>query len=66
MATGRLSLVEGIYVPDPGRDTAAVIDGFFAHIATTLRARALPSGPWGRHPRAAGGTGERQRGLDRR
>jgi hypothetical protein len=53
MATGQLSLVEGNYVPDPGRDIAAVIDGFFAHIATTLRERALPIGTlW---PPSAGG-----------
>ena len=42
MATDQFRLAEGNYVPDPDRDTAAVIDGFFAHIAAILRERSLP------------------------
>lgn len=42
MATGQPHPADGGYVPDPERDTAAVIDGFLAHLATTLRERSLP------------------------
>ena len=34
MATGRSRPADGGYVPDPERDTAAVIDGFFVHFAS--------------------------------
>jgi hypothetical protein len=30
------------YIPDAERDTAAVIEGFFAHLAGALRERSLP------------------------
>jgi hypothetical protein len=43
MATDQSHLAEGNYVPDPDRDTTAVIDGFFAHIAVMLRERSLPA-----------------------
>jgi hypothetical protein len=42
MTTDQFGLAEGGYVPDPDRDTAALIDGFFDHIAATLREQSLP------------------------
>jgi hypothetical protein len=42
MATGRSRPADGGYVPDPERDTAAVIDGFFAHLTAALRERSVP------------------------
>ncbi|KAA2259407.1 hypothetical protein F0L68_20910 [Solihabitans fulvus] len=43
MTTDPYGLAEGEYVPDPDRDTAAIVDGFFEHIAGTLREHALPN-----------------------
>jgi hypothetical protein len=52
MATGRPHPADGGYVPDPERDTAAVIDGFLTHLGSTLRERSLPealvAGMWTR------------------
>ena len=42
MATGRSRPADGGYVPDPERDTAAVIDGFFAHLTAALGEPPLP------------------------
>ncbi len=42
MVTDRFRPTDGGYVPDPERDTAAVIDGLFAHLVATLRERSLP------------------------
>lgn len=42
MATDQWGLADGDYVPDPERDTAVLIDGFFGHIAAALREHALP------------------------
>ncbi|AQZ64622.1 unnamed protein product [[Actinomadura] parvosata subsp. kistnae] len=44
MSTDQFGLTGGDYVPDPGRETAALIDGFFEHVAATLRAHHLPAG----------------------
>ncbi|MFC4565898.1 L-2-amino-thiazoline-4-carboxylic acid hydrolase [Nocardiopsis mangrovi] len=43
MDTDRFHLSEGDYVPDPDRDTAAVVDRFFDHLAEMARDRALPA-----------------------
>jgi hypothetical protein len=43
MATDQFKPAADGYVPDPERDTAAVIDGFFAHLTATMRARSLPA-----------------------
>jgi hypothetical protein len=42
MATDPFAAADGGYIPDPDRDTAALIDDFFGHIAITLRERSLP------------------------
>ncbi len=42
MGTDPSGAADGGYVPDPDRDTATLIDGFFDHIAAMLRERALP------------------------
>jgi hypothetical protein len=42
MATDRFHLADRGYEPDPGRDTAAVIDGFFTYLAAAVRERSLP------------------------
>ena len=42
MPTDRSRRADDGYVPDPERDTDAVIDGFFAHLAAALRGRLLP------------------------
>ncbi|GAA3684446.1 hypothetical protein GCM10022224_056390 [Nonomuraea antimicrobica] len=42
MSTDQFGLAEGGYVPDPDRDTALLIDGFYQHVAATLREHALP------------------------
>jgi len=42
MATDRSRPADGGYVPDPERDTAAVIEEFFAHLAAAVRERSLP------------------------
>ncbi|WP_049556369.1 L-2-amino-thiazoline-4-carboxylic acid hydrolase [Nonomuraea sp. SBT364] len=44
MSTDQFGLADGDYVPDPERDTAALIDGFFDHISTAVRKHALPGG----------------------
>jgi hypothetical protein len=44
MTTDPFQSAEGGYVPDPDRDTAAVIDGFMAQLAITLRDHRLPAG----------------------
>ncbi|MEU6712413.1 L-2-amino-thiazoline-4-carboxylic acid hydrolase [Nonomuraea sp. NPDC046802] len=43
MSTDQFGLSEGDYVPDPDRDTAILLDGFYDHIAAILRAHALPA-----------------------
>ncbi|SEG73778.1 L-2-amino-thiazoline-4-carboxylic acid hydrolase [Thermomonospora echinospora] len=44
MPTDRFGLSGGDYVPDPERETAALVEGFFEHITAALRAHALPEG----------------------
>jgi hypothetical protein len=44
MATDPFGAAGGGYIPDPDRDTAALIDGFFDHIAAALREHSLPGG----------------------
>ncbi|MGI8331261.1 L-2-amino-thiazoline-4-carboxylic acid hydrolase [Actinomadura scrupuli] len=41
MPTDHFGLTDDEYVPDPQRDTAALVDAFFEHIAATLREHAL-------------------------
>ncbi|MFC9998720.1 L-2-amino-thiazoline-4-carboxylic acid hydrolase [Nocardia sp. NPDC127526] len=41
MNTDRFDLADGEYTPDPERDSAAVVDGFFAHLGQALRARGV-------------------------
>ncbi|MFI0424319.1 L-2-amino-thiazoline-4-carboxylic acid hydrolase [Spongiactinospora sp. 9N601] len=42
MSPDRFRLSEGDYVPDPDRDTAILLDGYYDHIAAVLRDHALP------------------------
>src|SRR5438477_4520896 len=42
MTTDPFGAADGGYIPDPDRDTTALIDGFFGHIAATLREHSLP------------------------
>jgi L-2-amino-thiazoline-4-carboxylic acid hydrolase len=42
MSTDQFGLAGGDYVPDPERETAALVDGFFGHITAALREHALP------------------------
>ena len=43
MATDPFGAADGGYIPDPDRDTTALVDDFFGHIAITLRQHSLPS-----------------------
>ncbi|MFI6291393.1 L-2-amino-thiazoline-4-carboxylic acid hydrolase [Nonomuraea sp. NPDC050790] len=42
MSTDQFGLADGDYVPDPDRDTAVLIDGFYDHIRAVSREQALP------------------------
>ncbi|MEV5542416.1 L-2-amino-thiazoline-4-carboxylic acid hydrolase [Saccharopolyspora shandongensis] len=42
MTTDEFGLTDENYVPDPDRDTAMLVDGFFEHIAGILREQAEP------------------------
>ncbi|MGY0061308.1 L-2-amino-thiazoline-4-carboxylic acid hydrolase [Streptomyces sp. LZ34] len=42
MTTDQFGMTDGDYVPDPERDTAMLVDGFFDHISATSREQALP------------------------
>ncbi|MFI0468526.1 L-2-amino-thiazoline-4-carboxylic acid hydrolase [Saccharopolyspora sp. 5N102] len=43
MTTDEFGLAAGDYVPDPARDTAVLLDGFFGHLAETIREHSLPA-----------------------
>ncbi|MFD0360885.1 L-2-amino-thiazoline-4-carboxylic acid hydrolase [Nocardia sp. GCM10030253] len=44
MNTDQFGLAGDDYVPDPDRDSAAIVDGFFDHITAALRNHDLPDG----------------------